>query len=98
MDSWVHCTDFFTACKAAGFRSRHQVCLVCSVYLVYLVCPLLMWFNQIDETDQTDQINRSLLRLGLAGGLRLFSLEFGPAVIEPLRGCAGCIQRLGSFL
>jgi hypothetical protein len=27
--------------------------------------------------------------LGLAGGLRLFAIEFGPAIIEPLCGCAG---------
>ena len=39
-----------------------------------------------------------LLGLRLSGRLCLFPLEFCPAVIEPLRGRAGCIQRLGSFL
>ena len=76
----------------------HLVCsvyLVCLVCLVYLGCLVGISFNQ---TNQIDQTNRSLSGLRLAGGLCLFPLEFGPTVIEPLSGCAGCVQRLGSFL
>jgi len=65
--------------------------LVCFVHLVNLVQP-----NRPNKQEKPDE--PQVLGLGLAGGLCLFSLEFGPAVIEPLRGCAGCVQRLGSFL
>lgn len=58
------------------------------------------WFVYFVESDQPDKPNKpdEPELLGLAGGLRLFSFEFCPAVIEPLRGYAGCIQRCRSFL
>ena len=61
-------------------RSLRFVDLVC---LVYLVC-----FVYLVEPDQPDKPNRPNKPevLGLACWLCLFSLEFGPAVIEPLRG------------
>ena len=65
--------------------------LVALVHLVNLVQP-----NRPNKQEKPDE--PQVLGLGLAGGLCLFPLEFGPAAIEPLRGCAGCIQRLGSFL
>ena len=75
-----------------GLQGNRLVILVCLDFLFVLL-------NQINQTNQTDQINQINFRmLRLAGRLCLFSLEFGPAVVEPLRGCAGCVQRLGSFL
>ena len=93
MDSWVHCTDFVTACKAVGSPLSRVMIVIWFVLFVSFI-----WLNKINQINQMNQINRSLLGLGLAGGLRLFSLEFGPAVIEPFRGCAGCVKRFGSFL
>jgi len=74
-----------------------------SVVLVYLVCLVcLVAQDQLDDRNKPNEPDRpdrpSVLGLGLTDGFRLFSLEFGPAVIEPFRGCAGCVQCLGSFL
>ena len=93
MDASVYCTDFALACKATNW-------LVWFVWFVSFVwlnkLNLKNEINQIDQINQTNQMNP--LGLGLAGRLCLFSLEFGPSVIETLCGCAGCVKRLGSFL
>ena len=83
MDASVYCTDFALACKATN-------------WLLWFVWFLVDETNQIDQINQTNEMNP--LGLGLAGRLCLFSLEVGPSVIETLCGCAGCVQRLGSFL
>lgn len=53
--------------------------------LIHLVCLV-----QPSKPNKQDKPYEPEM-LGLAGRLRLFSLEFGPAVIEPLRGRAGCV-------
>ena len=98
MNAWVHCTDFILACKAAGFRRPSSGLSSLFGLSGLAVLNLLQEIDETDQIDQTDQINRSLSGLGLTGRLGLFAFEFSPAVIEPLGGCAGCVQRFGSFL
>jgi len=69
----------------------HLVCFVHLVSLVQLNKP-----NRPNKQDKPDE--PPVLGLGLAGRLCLFPFELGPAVIEPLRGGAGCVQRCRSFL
>ena len=90
MNAWVHCTDFIVACKAVGS--------MCSKLKNVIWFVSFIWSNKTNQINQMNQINCRLSGLGLAGGLCLFPLKFGPAVIEPLCGCAGCVQRFGSCL
>lgn len=62
-----------------------------------LVVPVCLVFWLTKPTNKPDRPNQSQM-LGLAGGLCLSSLEFGPAIIESFCGYAGRVQSLGSFL
>ena len=72
-----------------GLQGSQLVALVC------LVC--LVEQDRHDERNQPDKPDEPQV-LELAGGLCLFPFEFGPAAIEPLRSCAGCIQCFGACL
>ena len=89
MDAWAHCTDFPVAWKATNW-------LLWFIWFVLFIWLIL--FNQTNKTNRKKPYEPLVLSLGLSRRLRLFPLEFGPTVIEPLRGCAGCVQRCRPFL
>jgi len=105
MSALGHCTDFAAACKPTESPLSRMLNQFASAALLPVGLVCLVEQDQLDERNKPDRPDQPdkpdeppVLGLRLAGGLCLFALEFGPPGVEPLRGCAGCVQRLGSCL